>query len=73
MPPITIEERLSILETEVNKLKVSFIPNPQPIKPWWEEIVGVFANDPAFDEAIAIGREYRKSWKDTFELDREKE
>ncbi|WP_286393209.1 hypothetical protein [Pseudanabaena mucicola] len=46
---------------------------PQPIKPWWEEIIGVFANDPAFDEAIAIGREYRKSWKDTFELDREKE
>ena len=69
MPTSTIEERLSILESEVNKLKVSFITNTEPIKPWWEEIVGVFANDPAFDEAIAIGREYRKSWKDTFELD----
>ena len=73
MPPITIEESLSILETEVSKLKISFMTTPQPIKPWWEEIIGVFANDPAFDEAIAIGREYRKSWKDTFELDREKE
>lgn len=73
MPPITIEESLSILETEVSKLKISFMTIPQPIKPWWEEIIGVFANDPAFDEAIAIGREYRKSWKDTFELDREKE
>jgi hypothetical protein len=69
MPTSTIEERLSILESEVNKLKVSFITNTEPIKPWWEEIVGVFANDPAFDEAIAIGREYRKSWKDAFELD----
>jgi len=67
MPTSTIEERLSILESEVNKLKASFITNPQPIKPWSEEIVGVFANDPAFDEAILIGREYRKSWKDTFE------
>jgi hypothetical protein len=69
MPTSTIEERLSILESEVNKLKVSFITNTEPIKPWWEEIVGVFANDPAFDEAIAIGHEYRKSWKDAFELD----
>jgi hypothetical protein len=37
------------------------------VKPWWEDVVGVFADDPSFEEAIAIGREYRQSYKDLFE------
>jgi hypothetical protein len=29
--------------------------------PWWEEILGSFANDPAYDEAMQLGRQYRES------------
>jgi hypothetical protein len=62
----TVEERLSILESEVNQLKLSLVVNT-PEKPYWEGIVGIFADDPTFTEAIAIGREYRQSWQDSFQ------
>ena len=67
MSPSKVEERLSKLEAEVTQLKLSLSANPEPIKPWWKSIVGVFADDNAFDEAIAIGREYRQSYKDLFD------
>jgi hypothetical protein len=63
-----VEERLSKLEAEVAQLKLSLLSNTNNIKPWWENIVGVFADDPSFEEAIAIGREYRQSYKDLFDL-----
>jgi hypothetical protein len=28
---------------------------------WWERIAGRFENDPAFDEIVRLGREYRES------------
>ena len=34
-----------------------------PRQPWWEEISGSFANDPAFDEAMRLGREWRESFR----------
>jgi phage-related minor tail protein len=67
MSPSKVEERLSKLEAEVTQLKRSILNSADAIKPWWESIVGVFADDPSFEEAIAIGREYRQSHKDLFE------
>jgi len=32
----------------------------------WESI-GIFADDPAFEEAIAIGKEYRRACQDLFD------
>ena len=29
--------------------------------PWWEKIVGSFANDPAYEEAMQLGSQYRES------------
>ena len=29
--------------------------------PWWKQIRGSFANDPAFLEAMRLGRQYRES------------
>jgi hypothetical protein len=58
--PETIEERLAHLEAEVASLKNKVEKNSQPI-PWWEKIVGTFADNPAYDEAMALGREYRES------------
>lgn len=67
MSPSKVEERLSKLEAEVTQLKLSLLNSANNIKPCWENIVGVFADDPDFEEAIAIGREYRRSYKDLFE------
>ena len=54
-----LETRLIVLEAEVARLKAQR-PN-SPEKPWWEEILGTFANDPAYDEAMEIGHQYRES------------
>lgn len=56
-----IEQRLAALEAEVADLKQK-LAAPQPeSKPWWEKIVGTFADDPDFLEAMRLGREYRES------------
>jgi hypothetical protein len=54
-----IEARLILLETEVARLKAQQ-PKSAEI-PWWEGILGSFANDSAYDEAMALGRQYRES------------
>jgi hypothetical protein len=56
---MTLEERVAILEQELLALKRQ-LPKPTGI-PWWEQISGVFADTPAFDEAVNFGRQYRAS------------
>lgn len=58
-----IETRLANLETAVAHLKAQLhtSPDTSPEKPWWLEILGSFANDPDYDEAMRLGREYRES------------
>jgi hypothetical protein len=58
---LTIEQRVTQLETELAQLKQEI--KPTPTKPWWEEIIGVFENDPDFEAAVELGREYRQSLK----------
>ena len=60
-----IEARLTNLETEVSRLKAQ-LQNPEPA-PWWESILGTFADDPAYDEAMRLSREYRESLRSTAE------
>lgn len=52
----SMEKRLSALEGEVERLKAQLDK-----RPWWEQIAGTFANDPMFEEAMRLGREYRES------------
>jgi hypothetical protein len=54
-----LEARLIALETEVARLKAQRQTSVET--PWWEEILGSFANDPAYDEAMQLGRQYRES------------
>lgn len=54
-----IETRLATLESELENLKLEF--RAKRVKPWWEAIVGSFANDEAYDEAMQLGRDYRES------------
>jgi len=58
-----IEVRLAKLEKEVSHLK-SQIQTPDQT-PWWESILGTFAEDPVYDEAMRLGREYRESLRAT--------
>lgn len=56
-----LEERVTVLEGEIALLKSRLPEFTPPAQPWWEQIAGVFADDPAFDEATHLGHEYRKA------------
>ena len=56
----SLEERMTALEAEVARLK-KLLESEAPPLPWWRRIVGVYKDDPEFDEAMRLGREYRES------------
>lgn len=61
MTVASIEERVAALEVEVARLKQQIEALNKPSGPWWQEISGAFADDPMFEEAMRLGREYRES------------
>ena len=63
MATTSLEERVAALEAEMARLKQQL--QPEPKKPWWQERIGAFANDPMYDEAMRLGREYRESLRPT--------
>lgn len=56
-----LAERVGILEREVERLKLRLDEAAPPRQPWWERVHGAFTDDPVFDEAMQLGREYRES------------
>jgi hypothetical protein len=60
MPTPSLEQRVARLEAELAQLKSPTAP-AEAESPWWKKIVGVFADDPYFEAAVARGREYRES------------
>ncbi|WP_395144079.1 hypothetical protein [Armatimonas sp.] len=63
--PQTIEERVTLLEREMQKLR-----RPQTVvdsgmdtgnNRWVNTIFGAFKDDPLFEEAVKAGEEYRKA------------
>ena len=71
MTNIELEKRITFLETEVALLKTKVQKKKETKKPWWEEIAGTFADDPAYDEAMRLGREYRLSQREDYDKDEE--
>ena len=56
-----IEHRVAALEAEMARLKEQ-LENAVPSQgDWLDEIYGAFADDPHFEEAMRLGREYRES------------
>jgi hypothetical protein len=55
-----LEQRVATLEAEVAKLK-SQMEGMQTTQPWWEQIAGTFQHDPMYEEAMRLGRQYRRS------------
>lgn len=72
MTNIEIEKRLEMLEAEVALLKSKIEKKDDKTElPWWEQRIGVFADDPIYDEAMRLGREYRESQKINYDEDDE--
>ena len=60
MTTIPLKDRGTALETEVAQLKAK-LESPASKEPWWHQIWGSFSDDPAFFEAMRLGRQYRES------------
>jgi hypothetical protein len=58
----SFSERIARLEEQVSRLsqQVTEAAVP-PGTAWWKRIVGVFQDDPEFEEAMRLGRAYRES------------
>ena len=58
-----LETRIANLEAKVEQLQhaVGVAVEEEKPQPWWESVVGAFADDAAFEEAMRLGREYRES------------
>ena len=54
------EERLSALEKELAALKAK-VEGISDAKPWWERIAGTFQDNPVYEKAMKLGRQYRRS------------
>ena len=58
-----IEKRLEILEAEVTLLKSKVEKKNDSEKPWYKQIPK-FGGNPAYEEAMKLGREYRQAQRD---------
>ncbi len=57
----SLEDRVAALETELEQLKQQHVAHPIETDPWWKKIVGIYKDDPAYEEAMRLGREWRES------------
>ena len=65
-----LEKRIAVLEAEVALLKSKAKNKGDKTDvPWWKQHLGIFADDPAHEEAMRLGREYRESQKMVYEED----
>lgn len=64
-----METRISALENELNLLKSKFEKIEKKDEPWWKQIAGTFADDPIYDEAMRLGREYRLAQREDYDKD----
>lgn len=61
----TLEERVAALETRLKQIEHRQEPNVSPDAPrGWQRIVGVFQDNPEFEEAVRHGRKWREAQDD---------
>jgi hypothetical protein len=63
MASSNLEQRVKALEQEVAQLKSRLGDQAKPEEPWWKKVTGAFRGDPAFLEAMELGRKWRESGK----------
>ena len=54
----TLEERVTVLEKKVALLAAQ--DDRSARKKDWRRTIGIFRDDPTFDEVVRLGREYRE-------------
>jgi hypothetical protein len=60
----SLESRLAALEAEVARLRAKVeAAGEKPKEDWVDTIWGTFANDPIYDEAMRLGRQWRESFR----------
>ena len=69
MATTSLEQRVAVLEVEVARLKQERTGATALPKPWWEEIRGTFKNDPAYEEAMRLGRQWREAQRPEYDQD----
>jgi len=57
----SLEDRVTALEKDMARLKERLEPTRETSSDWIDKIYGTFANDPIYEEAMRLGREYRES------------
>jgi len=55
-----LTKRVEALEREIAQIRKE-LNGPRNGEPWWRAVAGEFADDPDFEEAVRLGREYRES------------
>jgi hypothetical protein len=55
-----LEERVARLEAEIAQIKRGQVADTSA-SPWWDKVRGRFRDDPAYDEAMTYGKDYRES------------
>ena len=53
-----VEQRLRQVEKELAEIKAALAPDSK--QPWYRQIVGTFANDPAYREIVRLGALIRR-------------
>ena len=59
-----LEVRVETLEAELSQLKQLLTGLLQKENPWWVNIAGSFEDDPTFDEAVQLGKDWRHGYED---------
>jgi uncharacterized small protein (DUF1192 family) len=62
MATLTVEERLTHLEAEMDKVKSELNPVKRPKNPW--ATFGIMAGSKHYDEIVRLGAEYRQQKRD---------
>jgi hypothetical protein len=60
MGKANLEKRMAELERELAALREK-VEALTSTKPWWERISGTFEHDPVYEEAMQLGRKYRRA------------
>jgi hypothetical protein len=59
MGKTSLEQRMAELEQELAALRKK-VEDLAGTKPWWERIAGTFEHDAVYEQAMRLGREYRR-------------
>ena len=58
---VKLEKRVAALEKQVARLRQQQEYNMPAGREWLDDLYGKFADDPIFEQAMKLGRKYRRS------------